>query len=134
MLGTPIYGTAEPVPFVQRRSFIQFFGCCPEAAVGTKCAVAAKSHLSPLLRCAWDSGHLPTLDMHHHLQATGTHISLIAHMGEWVSRRAFLSLRMVCPDSQSLNDLYRDIGSARQELEGCRRPGLHWYVPGLMEW
>jgi hypothetical protein len=56
--------------------------CCPEAAVCTECAVAAKSHLSPLLRCAWDSGHLPTLDMHHHLQATATHISLIAHMGE----------------------------------------------------
>jgi hypothetical protein len=37
-------------------------------------------HLSPLLRCAWDSGHLPTLDMHQHLQATGTHISLIAHI------------------------------------------------------
>jgi hypothetical protein len=36
--------------------------------------------LSPLLRCAWDSGHLPTLDMHQHLQATGTHISLIAHI------------------------------------------------------
>src|SRR5580704_2835533 len=43
-------------------------------------------------------------------------------------------LRMVCPDSRSLNDLYCDIGSARQELERCRRPGLHWYVPGLMEW
>jgi hypothetical protein len=37
-------------------------------------------HLSPLLRCAWDSGHLPTLDMHQPLQATGTHISLIAHI------------------------------------------------------
>ncbi|MGA8439593.1 MAG: hypothetical protein WB714_15290, partial [Candidatus Sulfotelmatobacter sp.] len=37
-------------------------------------------HLSPLLRCAWDSGHLPTLDMHQHLQATGTHTSLIAHI------------------------------------------------------
>jgi hypothetical protein len=40
----------------------------------------AKGHLSPLLRSAWDSGHLPTLDMHQHLQATGTHISLIAHI------------------------------------------------------
>jgi hypothetical protein len=37
-----IYGTAEAVPFVQRRFFIQFFGCCPEAAVCTECAVAAK--------------------------------------------------------------------------------------------
>jgi hypothetical protein len=37
-------------------------------------------HLSPLLRGAWDNGDLPTLDMHQHLQATGTHISLIAHI------------------------------------------------------
>jgi hypothetical protein len=40
----------------------------------------ANGHLSPLLRCAWDTGHLPTLDMHQHLQATGTHISLVAHI------------------------------------------------------
>jgi hypothetical protein len=39
-----------------------------------------KGQLSPLLRGAWDSGDLPTLDMHQHLQATGTHISLIAHI------------------------------------------------------
>jgi hypothetical protein len=37
-------------------------------------------HLSPLLRCAWDSGHLPTLDTGQDQQATGTHISLIAHI------------------------------------------------------
>jgi hypothetical protein len=41
-------------------------------------------HLSPLLRCAWDSGHLATpiagLDTHQHPQATATHISLIAHI------------------------------------------------------
>ena len=42
----------------------------------------AKGHLSPLLRCAWDTGHLRTLDRHHPLQATGTHISLIAHITE----------------------------------------------------
>jgi hypothetical protein len=39
-----------------------------------------KSHLSPLLRCAWDSGHLRTLDRHQPLQATGTHISLVGHI------------------------------------------------------
>jgi hypothetical protein len=39
-----------------------------------------KGQLSPLLRGAWDSAHLPTLDLHQHLQATGTHISLIAHI------------------------------------------------------
>jgi hypothetical protein len=37
-------------------------------------------HLSPVLRCAWDNGNLPTLDMHHQLRATGTHLSLIAHI------------------------------------------------------
>ena len=37
-------------------------------------------HLSPLLRCAWDNGNLPTLDMHHQVRATGTHLSLIAHI------------------------------------------------------
>src|SRR5580698_5557937 len=40
----------------------------------------ATGHLSPMLRCAWDSGHLPNLDLHQPLQATGTHISLIAHI------------------------------------------------------
>ena len=39
-----------------------------------------KAQLSPLLRSAWDSGNLPTLDMHHQLRATGTHLSLIAHI------------------------------------------------------
>jgi hypothetical protein len=37
-------------------------------------------HLGPLLRGAWDSGHLPTLDMLQHLRATDTHVSLIAHI------------------------------------------------------
>jgi hypothetical protein len=41
---------------------------------------SGNGHLSPMLRCAWDSGHLPTLDMHQQSQATGTHISLIAHI------------------------------------------------------
>src|ERR1700733_7333096 len=40
----------------------------------------AKGHLSPLLRSAWDSGDLLNLDMHRQLHATGTHISLIAHI------------------------------------------------------
>jgi hypothetical protein len=37
-------------------------------------------HLSPLLRSAWDTGHLPTLDLQQQLHATETHISLIAHI------------------------------------------------------
>ena len=40
----------------------------------------ANGPLSPLLRGAWDSGHLPTLDMLQHLRATDTHVSLIAHI------------------------------------------------------
>jgi hypothetical protein len=37
-------------------------------------------HLSPLLRCAWDNGNLPTLDLHRALRVTGAHLSLIAHI------------------------------------------------------
>jgi hypothetical protein len=40
----------------------------------------AKGHLSPLLRCAWDSGDLRSLDGRGPIQATRTHISLIAHI------------------------------------------------------
>jgi hypothetical protein len=39
-----------------------------------------KGHLSPLLRCAWDSGDLRSLDGRHPIQATSAHISLIAHI------------------------------------------------------
>ena len=39
-----------------------------------------KGHLSPLLRCAWDSGDLRSLDGRQPVQATRTHISLIAHI------------------------------------------------------
>jgi Protein of unknown function (DUF3987) len=42
----------------------------------------AKGHLSPLLRCAWDNGHLRMLDASGPLHATNTHISLIAHITE----------------------------------------------------
>jgi hypothetical protein len=42
----------------------------------------AKGHLSSLLRCAWDSGHLSMLDGSNPLRATNTHISLIAHITE----------------------------------------------------
>jgi hypothetical protein len=41
---------------------------------------SGSGNLSPLLRCAWDSGHLPALNMNRPVQATGTHISLIAHI------------------------------------------------------
>ena len=42
----------------------------------------AKGHLSSLLRCAWDNGHLRILDGSHPLHATNTHVSLIAHITE----------------------------------------------------
>jgi hypothetical protein len=40
----------------------------------------AKGRLSPLLRCAWDSGDLSAMDGRGPIHATGTHISLIAHI------------------------------------------------------
>jgi hypothetical protein len=69
-----------------------------------------KAQLSPLLRSAWDSGNLPTLNMHQDLQATGTHISLIAHITQrelaqslhclwtWVQRNSCL------PEGGDLSD------------------------------
>ena len=39
-----------------------------------------QGHLSPLLRCAWDSGDLRSLDGRQLIRATRTHISLIAHI------------------------------------------------------
>jgi hypothetical protein len=39
-----------------------------------------RGQLSPLLRSAWDNGHLRSLDTKQLLHATGTHISLIAHI------------------------------------------------------
>jgi hypothetical protein len=40
----------------------------------------SSGQLSPLLRCAWDSGHLRTIDRHRPVQATGVHFSLIGHI------------------------------------------------------
>jgi hypothetical protein len=40
----------------------------------------SRSHLSPLLRCAWDSGTLRMLDRERVLQASGGHLSLIGHI------------------------------------------------------
>jgi len=40
----------------------------------------ARGYLSPLLRCAWDSGDLRSLAGLHPIQASSTHISLIAHI------------------------------------------------------
>ncbi len=40
----------------------------------------SRSQLSPLLRCAWDSGTLRILDRDRLLQASGGHLSLIGHI------------------------------------------------------
>jgi hypothetical protein len=40
----------------------------------------SSGQLSPLLRSAWDNGHLRTIDRHRPVQATGVHFSLIAHI------------------------------------------------------
>ena len=58
----------------------------------------SNGHLSPMLRCAWDSGHLPALNMHQNLQATGTHTSLIAH----ITQREFAQN---LPRTEAHNDL-----------------------------
>jgi hypothetical protein len=46
-------------------------------------------HLSPLLRCAWDSGNLPTLDLDRSLRVTAAHFSLIAHVTQQELTRNF---------------------------------------------
>ena len=40
----------------------------------------SRSQLSPLLRCAWDSGTLRMLDRDRLVQASGGHLSLIGHI------------------------------------------------------
>ena len=50
---------------------------------------AGSNHLSPLLRCAWDSGNLPTPDLQQPQRASDTHISLIAHITQSELSRSF---------------------------------------------
>jgi hypothetical protein len=71
-----VYALRDQQPATDRRLLI----LSEEFASVLHTLKRTNGHLSPLLRCAWDSGHLPTLDMHQHLQATATHISLIAHI------------------------------------------------------
>jgi hypothetical protein len=53
---------------------------CEEFASVLHTLKCGNGHLSPMLRCAWDSGDLSTPDMQQRLRATGTHISLVAHI------------------------------------------------------
>jgi hypothetical protein len=71
-----IYGLRDQQPATDRR----LLALSEEFAAVLHSLRRNKGHLSPLLRCAWDSGDLRSLGGLHPIQATGTHISLIAHI------------------------------------------------------
>jgi len=71
-----IYSLRDQQPSTDRR----LLALSEEFAAVLHSLRRAKGHLSPLLRCAWDSGDLHSLGGLHPIQATGTHISLIAHI------------------------------------------------------
>ena len=74
--GGLVYALRDQQPPTDRR----LLALCEEFASILYALKRGKAQLSPLLRSAWDSGNLPTLNMQQHLHATGTHISLIAHI------------------------------------------------------
>ena len=71
-----IYALRDQQPATDRR----LLALSEEFAAVLHSLRRAKGHLSPLLRCAWDSGDLHSLHGLHPIQATGTHISLVAHI------------------------------------------------------
>ena len=71
-----IYALRDQQPATDRR----LLALSEEFAAVLQSLRRAKGHLSPLLRCAWDSSDLRSLAGLHPIQATGTHISLIAHI------------------------------------------------------
>jgi hypothetical protein len=71
-----IYALRDQQPATDRR----LLALSEEFAAVLQSLRRTKGHLSPLLRCAWDSGDLCSLAGLHPIQATGTHISLIAHI------------------------------------------------------
>jgi len=71
-----IYSLRDQQPATDRR----LLALSEEFAAVLHSLRRAQGHLSPLLRCAWDSGDLRSLGGLHPIQATGTHISLIAHI------------------------------------------------------
>ena len=71
-----IYALRDQHPATDRR----LLAFSEEFAVVLHSLHRNKGHLSPLLRCAWDSGDLHSLDGRRPIQATGTHVSLIAHI------------------------------------------------------
>jgi hypothetical protein len=70
------YGLRDQQPATDRR----LLALSEEFAAVLHSLRRGKGHLSPLLRCAWDSGDLHSLHGLHPIHATGTHISLIAHI------------------------------------------------------
>ena len=78
-------------------------------------------HLSPLLRCAWDNGNLPTLEMNRDLRATGTHLSLIAHITQPELTQTF-------PHHQAHN------GFANRCLWTSENPELHKPFARVISW
>jgi hypothetical protein len=71
-----MYSLRDQQPATDRR----LLALSEEFAVVLNSLRRHKGQLSPLLRCAWDSGDLRTLDGRQPIQATRTHISLIAHI------------------------------------------------------
>jgi hypothetical protein len=71
-----IYSLRDQQPATDRR----LLALSEEFAAVLHSLRRTKGHLSPLLRSAWDSGDLRSLGGIHPIQATGTHISMIAHI------------------------------------------------------
>src|ERR1700722_6284509 len=71
-----IYALRDQEPATDRR----LLAVSEEFAAVLHSVPRAQGHLSPLLRCAWDGSDLRSLAGLHPIQATGTHISLIAHI------------------------------------------------------
>src|SRR3984885_166740 len=71
-----IYALRDQQPATDRR----LLALSEEFAAVLHSVRRVKGHLSPLLRCAWDGSDLRSLAGLHPIQATGTHISLIAHI------------------------------------------------------
>jgi hypothetical protein len=74
--GSLLYALRDQQPPTDRR----LLALSEEFAAVLHSSARAKGQLSPLLRCAWDHGHLWTTDARGLHQASGTHISLIAHI------------------------------------------------------
>jgi hypothetical protein len=71
-----IYSLRDQQPATDRR----LLALSEEFAAVLHSLRRTKGHLSPLLRSAWDSGDLRSLGGIHPIQATCTHISMIAHI------------------------------------------------------